>query len=453
MKANQSACVFLLLLAAAGQTLKAAYSFTDTGSMTTARSSHSATLLTNGQVLVAGGYGYDGSPTNSVELYNPSNGTWTVTGNLDTGVAVHTATLLPNGNVLVAGGFNESTNGEVYLTSAELYDPTLATWTNTGAMITPHCLHTATLLTNGRVLVAAGSDGFSTTNAELYDPASGYWTNTGSLVSARQSHTATLLPNGKVLVVGGYYATNGGGAILSSAELYDPATGIWKATGSLETARYSQTAILLTNGKVLVAGGCGSNNSLSSAELYDPATETWTNTGAMSTPRFEHTATLLPNGNVLVAGGYNVTNNGGGVFLASAEVFDPARGTWTNTFPMDTPRYGHTATLLLDGQVLVAGGFNDADTGLTSAELFSTNGTVLPSPIGITDPQMLASGQFQFSFDTVSGVNYAIQYSTNLAQWLPLVTLSGIGVPLTLIDPNAAGSEQRFYRVSLSPQQ
>jgi len=121
---------------------------------------------------------------------------------------------------------------------------------------------------------------------------------TGSLATARYFHTATLLPNGKVLVAGGAI----GYTPLASAELYDPATGTWTATESLHTARFFHTATLLPNGKVLVAGGAG-NGYLASAELYDPATETWTATGSLHTARDLHTATLLPNGKVLVAGG------------------------------------------------------------------------------------------------------------------------------------------------------
>jgi hypothetical protein len=152
------------------------------------------------------------------------------------------------------------------------------------------------------------------------------WTLTGSLGIARHRHTATLLPSGKVLVAGGY---NSGGAALISAELYDPVTGTWMATGSLGTARYQHTATLLPSGKVLVAGGLAGRTYhrtyLSSAELYDPAAGTWTATGNLGTARFEHTATPLPSGKVLVAGGYNSGN------LSSAELYDPAAGTWTAT--------------------------------------------------------------------------------------------------------------------------
>jgi len=278
---------------------------------------------------------------------------WTPTGSMGTARFAHTATLLPNGKVLVAAG-------TFRLTGAELYDPGTGTWTATGSLNTAHTEHTATLLRNGKVLVAGGFNGSDPTNiAELYDPGTGTWTATGSMGTARERHTATLLPNGKVLVAGGH--NNNG--ILSSAELYDPGTGTWTATGSMGTDREVHTATLLPNGKVLVAGGYN-GSSLSSAELYDPGTGTWTATGSMGTARDRHTATLLPNGKVLVAGGA-----GSGGDLSSAELYDPASGTWTATGSMGNAREDHTATLLPNGKVLVAGGA-DSSGSLSSAELY-----------------------------------------------------------------------------------
>jgi hypothetical protein len=185
----------------------------------------------------------------------------------------------------------------------------------TGSLNIARWGHEATLLPNGKVLVTAGVGAGS--SAELYDPVTGEWTVTGSLNTARGSpFTTTLLPNGKVLVVGG----DGSTGYLSSAELYDPVTGAWAATGSLNTARWGQTATLLPNGKVLVAGGeTTGGNSLSSAELYDPSTGTWTATGSMNTARWGQTATLLPNGKVLVAGD-------GAVIVSSAELYDVGLG-------------------------------------------------------------------------------------------------------------------------------
>jgi Kelch motif protein len=189
---------------------------------------------------------------------------------------LHTATLLPGGGVLVVGGFNSDVSSPV-LRSAELYDPATGSWTATGDLITPRVAHTATLLHNGKVLVAGGvgplgpsfdhgGDGVDT--AELYDPATGQWSATASLNTPRVIHTATLLPNGKVLAAGGDSERNS----VNSAELYDPVTASWSTTGSLNTAHSAHTATVLANGKVLVYGGSPIDRN-NSAELYDPGFE------------------------------------------------------------------------------------------------------------------------------------------------------------------------------------
>ena len=343
----------------------AAGTWSSTGSLNSARTGQTATLLQNGKVLVVGGGDLSGTLA-SAELYDPSTGTWTATGSMITARAAHTATLLQNGEVLVAGGDANGSGGSP-LASAELYHPSTGTWTATGSMITAREAHTATLLPNGEVLVAGGVGLFpggagSLASAELYDPSTGAWAATGSLITARDGQTATLLQNGKVLVAGG----GGGGA---SAELYDSSAGAWTATGSMTTARAADTATLLQNGEVLVAGGSGS-----SAELYDPSAGTWTATGSMTTAREAQTATLLQNGKVLVAGGDDFSGE-----LATAELYDPSTRTWTATGSMTTAREGQTATLLPNGEVLVAGGIGFSSGGLTvlaSAELY----TPLPGP-------------------------------------------------------------------------
>jgi N-acetylneuraminic acid mutarotase len=270
-----------------------------------------------------------------------------------------TATLLENGKVLVAGLGSDSIHS-----SAALYDPATRTWSGTGSLTTSRFSHTATLLQSGKVLVAGGddlkyypNDDNPITSAEVYDPAIGNWSSTGDLNIAREGHTATLLPNGKVLVVGGYYSEK-------SAELYDPETGTWLLTGDLDTGRTGHTATLLSNGKVLIVGGCEgggiSATSLTSAELYDPANGTWSYTGSLNTPRSDQTATLLRSGEVLVAGG-SIGGNGSitvscSPVTNSAELYDAATGTWGYTGKLNTSRVEHTATLLPNGKVLIAGG-------------------------------------------------------------------------------------------------
>jgi len=172
------------------------------------------------------------------------------------------------------------------------------------------------------------------------------------MVTARYGHTVTLLPNGNLLAVGGY-STNF--LYLASAELCDPGTGTWAVTGTPLAIRGQHTATLLMNGQVLIVGGIGAQGAfLTSAELYNPAAGTWTSTGALATGRAYHTATLLADGKVLVVGG----ESGVGIHttpLASAELYDPASGTWSSAGTLSFARYEHTATLLPNGEVLIAG--------------------------------------------------------------------------------------------------
>ncbi len=286
-------------------------------------------------------------------------------------------------------------------------------------MVTPHTGGTATLLRDGKLLVAGGSAAAGPlAAAELYDPATGSWSATGTMSTPRTGHTATLLPDGKVLVAGGEATVPRGlnePPSLASAELYDPATGSWTATGSMTTSRSGQSATLLRDGKVLVAGGqrlhashaglrravrpddrnldrngfhghlaswsgghapprrprTGSGRQhldpnadgtsggwdLSSAELYDPTTGSWTSTGSMTGTAGGLTIVLLPNGKVLHVG-------------VPAELFDPANGSWATTGNMLTPRGGEGVTLLLDGKVLVEGGAGGGSVGIGSAELY-----------------------------------------------------------------------------------
>lgn len=285
-------------------------------------------------MLVAGGQDSSGTALASAELYDPNTGTWSATGSMASPRVFHTATLLPNGRVLVAGGDLSGTSflGSDVLSSAEMYDPASGTWSALPVMTTARAGQSATLLPNGNVLVAGGNSGsgtsqmFPVTSTELFDPASDTWMATGSMSSLREGQTATLLPNGIVLVAGGCCET---GFSFTEAETYDAGTGAWTVTGSMNTARIGQTATLLSDGTVLVAGGTGygyyfgdhgaSWDEYASAESYDPDTGIWSNTGIMTTARSGHTATLLPNGTVLVAGGQSSS----GSDLASAELYTP----------------------------------------------------------------------------------------------------------------------------------
>ena len=359
--------------------------FVYTGSLNNARSSHTATLLNNGLVLIAGGAYWNGSSsvaTASAELYNPATGTFTPTGSMSTARENHTATLLNDGEVLIAGGQYWNGSSFVYTATAELYlPPPYGFFTPVSNMTTARVNHTATLLPDGTVLIAGGSSSASPyylASAEVYNPATFTFTATGSMSTPRTGHTATLLNNGVVLMAGGYIGASP--FVTASAELYVPTAGPPSPSGSfytlpseLITARFDHTATLLSNGAVLIAGGMSWNGSsfvfTASAELFSPATMTFTATGGLKIARFADTATLLNNGMVLLAGG-----DGFSGILNSAELYNPATGTFSYTpggpnVGLNTAREHHTATLLTNGMVLLAGG--DGFSGiLNSAELY-----------------------------------------------------------------------------------
>jgi predicted secreted protein len=298
--------------------------WTSTGSMAAARSAHTATLLPSGKVLVAGG-----TPGGAAaEIYDPVTEGWISAGSMTSVHYFHTATLLPAGQVLVVGG--EGASGSV----AEIYDPTSGAWRATASLRSPRQYHSATLLPSGKVLVAGGQywvgSGYLFLNAaELFDPVTGTWTTTGSMARGRNGHSATVLPNGKVLVAGGYST----GGPIAAAELYDPASGTWSLAGSMSAVRDWHTGTLLPSGNVLIAGGQSAVlDSITNCDIYDPTTGTWSTANALGTPRYFHTATLLPSGAVLVAGGTGAGASNSAEVYASAEAVSlPPRGRQTFT--------------------------------------------------------------------------------------------------------------------------
>ena len=337
--------------------VKRAASWTATAPMTERREDQTATLLLDGRVLVVGG----GQDPASAELYDPNTGAWLETGSMTRGHSYGNATLLADGRVLVSGGLERLTSGRA-VASAELYDPNVGTWAATGTMTTGREYAKATLLPNGKVLVAGGeSDLVSLASAELYDPSTGIWTATGAMVEPDTVAAVTLLPDGKVLLVA---------SSSIAAELYDPDTGTWSTTGPMLHARGGGfIATPLPDGKVLVAGGTNLAQDFSPepwAELYDPATATWASTGSMVQPRDSHAAALLSDGRVLVAGG---CGSGLCSALAAAELYDPSTGTWAATTAMLKARVAFTLTALPNGTALAVGAGRPG-INLASAEIY-----------------------------------------------------------------------------------
>jgi len=329
--------------------------------------------LPTGKVLVSGGHG-GGGGLDSTELYDPDTNAFTAGASLNQARQSHSARVLPNGLVLVAGG-NNNTSGDWdiqtnFLSSAELYDPEKDTFTMTGSKNIAASAGNALLVWTGKLLAAGGG----TKDAELYTPempgTPEIWVPAADMLTPRSGHRWNLLGNGTVLMTGGL---DSAGNPLGSAELYDYRTGDFSSTGNMTIARQQHRTVRLYTGKVLVTGGRphAISNVLNSAELYDPGSGTFASTGNMRQYRRLHRSTELPNGKILITGGLGGTSNTANGILAMAELYDPATGVFTQTTgSMTTARRNHQMILLPTGKVLIAGGFGAGGVLLKSAELY-----------------------------------------------------------------------------------
>jgi hypothetical protein len=318
-----------------------------TGSMSVHRFLQSATLLADGRVLVIGGAQVDNSFGASAELYDPSTGRFSRTGSMSEVRNNPVATRLRDGRVLVLGGPDAT---------AELYDPATGTFTRTGSMAVERGQSAAALLPDGSVLIVGGDPGvpsdFALASAEIYDPGTGTFHATGSMAVKRGHPTVTPLLDGRVLVTGS--------AGTAPAELYDPSTGRFTTTGSLVVSRGGNQAVRLQDGRVLVAGG---NQALTPiAEVFDPGTGHFSTVGLMVMPSLFFNMTALHDGRVLFTGG-------DATLPFVVEVFDPTTNRFSNVVGRPTTPPFSSATVLLNGDVLIAGGYSDFHVSMTDASL------------------------------------------------------------------------------------
>lgn len=364
-------------------------SWTATDALSAPRFDGVAARLPNDRILVAGGTDQTGAAVNTAEIYNALTNTWSQAANMGTARALATATALPDGRVLVAGGQTVVSDAITALASGEVYNPANNTWTPvTNSMSSARGRHVAVLLGTGKVLLAGGNGTTSAANttADLYDPATNSFAPAGSMGTARIFPGIALLSNGRVLLAGG--TMDLGDPPVSSGETYNPATDTWTPVANAMPGgiRLDPAGAALPGGRALIAGGGTSGSTtpaLDTADIYDAATNSFTAAGnTMSSRRIAGVGIPLLDGRVLVAGGTPAPSPSTTPATSSADLFDPASGTFSPAAPMGTPRVFPAAALLDDGRVLVAGGGTtlQASAALATAETYQP--TTVPAAPG-----------------------------------------------------------------------
>ncbi len=465
---------FILLIFSTS--LVCAQTFSQTGPMKLGRASHTATLLTNGTVLVTGGDIDPFNQTNTAEIYNPVTGTWRYTNfAMNAARSHHEAIRLMDGTVLIAGGSNPHP-----ISSAEIFDPVTEHFILTGSMSAQRqfLYDQAVLLNDGRVMVLGNCDSCGTNfnTAEIFNPLAGTWSLAAPLPNGIIARPAVLLHDGRVFV-------SASGSPNGTDYIYTPGTNSWQATVPMVNNPVGQTATTLLDGRVLIVAG----RATAATELYDPLANGGTGQSLPGNPlsvsRSQHTATLLPNGDVLVNAGYNDNT---GYSIAQAELFDHLTGTWTAPASMRlaTDRLVNTATLLPSGQVLVAGGFQIAagvtlQPYLNSAELWGAgtkaNPVVLahgycsdPSAFGNMAKLLRDQGIHVYPFNyasltqiqsgtpgscpvTTIGVDYSIeQIGSCFSQFIQDVRRQEAGSQVDVITHSEGGTVARAWMAGLS---
>jgi N-acetylneuraminic acid mutarotase len=354
------------------------------GDLIEPRNATNAVVVGTGQVLVVGsdyqtswlsacGASTDGS--DSVEIGDPATGIWEKTTSLSSLRDDPALVALPDGRALLTGGAAGENVGWSAFSSTYIFDPTTGLWSRSGLLNTARTAVAATVLADGRVLVAGGMFMDRTSpdpprlldTSELWDPGSGTWSRTGGLTHARVGASAVTLADGRVLIVGGAASLEGARNEQGSAEVYDPTTGRWSPAGTLATARSGFVLVALRDGGAIIAGGFGGLGTtgyarLSTTERFDPLSNTWSAADDLPFPVAGAAGTMLHDGRVLLAGGsvrepdYDDAGAYVSGLTADAALFDPETGQWIATTPMPSPRAGASAVSLADGSVVFVGG-------------------------------------------------------------------------------------------------
>lgn len=456
--------LFLLSLTCVLQPARA-WNWITNSPMFVPRSLHTAIRLLDGTVLVCGGETNWSlpftTPTASAECYLPSSNKWVLTASMAHPRSDHTATLLPDGKVMVCGGAGEIEDPAptTLLASAEIYfsdqKRQTAFWKSVGTMHEARDNHTATLLLDGKVLVAGGRGNVAypwmLASAEIFDPSTGTWTATASMNHPRRGHSATLLPDGRVLVAGGFSSANDPNVTTATAEIYNPSNETWTPTGSLNIDRANHWATLMLDGRVLLVSGYryswNGGGYLRGTETYDPSMGIWQTNANRSAYVIGSGICFLPTGDVLAAGGYGTF---GFNYPTNSEMYLPTAGVWINTTPCITPRQDGTMTMLADGQILFAGGRWGQDVQVSS-ELFTSSTPVYSPKLTLL---AMSNAGVEITFTNRPGALFQVVFSSDLK--LPLANWAVAGGAIEILPgqfrfTEPLQSSRRFYRVRSIP--
>ena len=335
--------------------------------MKSSRAAHTATLLSDGSVLIVGGFSSEEDRPAGVELFDPQREEFQSLKDAITPRHSHTASSLPNGSVLIAGGYGAQVG---VLDAAEILEPSTRRFVSAGQMTARRAEHTAITLADGRIAFIGGRsvDWSTLATIEIYDPATRSFTEAGRLTVPRAGHVSVLLRDGRIFIAGGHAGRGSTLTVYGTAEIFDPRSGRSVGTSDIGSLRHKLDAVVLADGKVLINGGSsedGARGSYDSAEIFDPSRSSFSSAAKMTRSRYKHrgSSLLLPNGKVLVAGG-----------ARQAELYDPKTDTFT-LLESASPLHGSfsTAVSLRDGRVLIAGGYFRPDSPTNGAWIYRSS--------------------------------------------------------------------------------